>query len=155
MGFTPPRKVYVLDFADTELDGLEVRAKSAPLGMMLQLGASADSFNGVPDVGEMAELDEARQLALVKGSMTQLRAIVDMYAGVLVGWNLTDDDGQPVPATADGLLTLDPPHLMMIIRAWQQAVAAVPPASAPTSNAGAPSEVPPLPMAALSTSLAS
>lgn len=155
MGFTPPRKVYLLDFADTELDGLEVRAKSAPLSMMLQLGASADSFNNVPDVADVAEMDAARQLALVSGSMGQIRAVVDMYAQVLVGWNLTDDDGAPVPATVDGLLTLDPPHLMMIIRAWQQAVSAVPPASSPTSNVGAPSEVPPLPMEVSSVSLAS
>lgn len=155
MGFTPPRKVYVLDFAETELDGLEMRARSAPLGMMLQLGASADHFEGVPSPEAMAALPDAEKLRLVKGSMGKLHELVDMYSQVLVSWNYEDENGQPVPATAAGLLTLDPPHLMLIIRAWQAAVAAVPPGSAPTSNAGGPSEVPPLPMAVTSPSLAS
>lgn len=155
MGFQPPRKTYILDFEGTELDGLEVKARSAPLGMMLELGKLADGFGSTPDVEEIAGLSEQEQISMVRGSMDSLRSIVELYAQVLVSWNYEDEHGQAVPATVEGMLTLDPPHMMMIIQAWRQAVVAVPPASSPTSSAGALSEVPPLPMAPLSTGLAS
>lgn len=155
MGFQPPRKTYVLDFEGTELDGLEVKARSAPLGMMLELGGLADGFQGVPDVEDVEAMPEAEQVKMVRGSMDALRSIVELYAQVLVSWNYEDPDGEQVPATVAGMLTLDPGHMMMIIQAWRQAVVAVPPASAPTSSAGALSEVPPLPMAPLSESQAS
>ena len=42
MSFQRKRKVYVLDFADTDLDGLTVRARTAPLGTAMQLGSLGD-----------------------------------------------------------------------------------------------------------------
>jgi hypothetical protein len=146
VGFQLPRVTYTLDFTDTELDGLEVKARSAPLGMMLRLGSMVDEIGAAPQT-EDAEM--------VRGAMGKLQSLIEMYATVLASWNLEDEDGAPVPASVDGMLTLDPRHLMMIIKAWQQAVTAAPdPLSEPSSN-GAPSEALSLPMEPLSASLAS
>lgn len=155
MGFKPPRKIYTLDFEGTELHGLEVRACAASVGMMLELGSMVEGFDGVPDVEDVEAMPESQQAGLVRNSMSSLRAIVEMYVTVLRSWNYEDEAGAPVPATVEGMLTLDPSHLMMIIKAWQQAVVAVPPASSPTSNDGALSEVLRLPMEPLSESQAS
>lgn len=156
MGFTPKRKIYVLDFeGDDELDGLEVRAIAAPIGMVLELGAAVDDVQDTPDPETAAALPPAAKTAMVKRSMAQLQTVIDMYARVLVSWNYVDERGEEVPATAEGMLTLDPAHLMKIIRAWQQAAAQVPvPLSGPSSSGG-PSLVASLPMETSSASLAS
>lgn len=150
--FTPKRRIYVLHFeGDDELEGLIVRARSAPIGMMLELGEMVEEVRELP-LGEDA--GEAQGEA-VGASLAVLRKVIDLYAKVLVSWNYHDDNGQPVPATAEGMATLDPAHLMRIIRAWQQVVAEAPAGLGNASSGGERSAALPLPMEPLSPSLAS
>jgi hypothetical protein len=155
MGFKPPRRVYLLDFTDTDLDGLEVYARGMSVGALLDTGEGLDAIANMPDPAELEKLPQAEQARRAAPLMRRSTALYEVFAQHLVSWNYEDEHGQPVPATLDGLRTLDQAHAQAIIRAWREAVAAVPPASSPTSNAGAPSEVPPLPMAVSSVSLAS
>lgn len=155
-GFRLPRKVYVLDFEGTELEGIEVKAKSAPLGVLLQLGGMVDGFEGVPDAEAMAELSEAEQAGHAKGSMDALASIIDTFATIVTDWNVQDDDtGEFIAPDKAGLRTLDPPHLMLIIRAWMAAVSEVPAPLSEPSSSGKQLEALPLPMAPLSASQAS
>ncbi len=150
MGFTTKRKVYVLDFA-----GLEVRARSTTLGRMLDMGDMVDAAGDDLDVDALAAMPAAAQKKLVGERMAGMRRIIDDFAAVLVSWNLEDDDGRPIPATTEGLRTLDPGELMTIIRTWQRVVADAPAPLPGPSSSGAPSLEGSLPMEALSPSLAS
>jgi hypothetical protein len=142
-GFKRKSKIYRLDFTDTALDGLTVRARSAPIGLFMHLGTLADELDGMGDEPDMAAM------------MRTIQELVDVFAQVLVSWDLLDDDDQPVPADAAGLLTLDVEELMFIITAWQNAVAAVAPPLPDASNAGLPSLAESMPMEPLSQSQAS
>ena len=75
----------------------------------------------------------------------------------LVSWNLTDDDDQPIPATAEGLRQVDTSLVTALKNAWLQSIAGVHDADPlpQSSPSGEPSLVESVPMEALSESLAS
>jgi hypothetical protein len=75
----------------------------------------------------------------------------------LVSWNLTDDDDQPIPATAEGLRQVDTSLVTALKDAWVQALTGVHDADPlpESSTSGEPSPVESIPMEALSESLAS
>lgn len=141
MGFTPNRKVYVLEFdSGDELHGLEVRTRSVSIGALLKIGslqeAAADDADPIAQIGAMSTL-------------------LDEFGALLVDWNLTDEHDAPVPADAAGLRSMDPEHVMRLIAVWQKAVGQVPSPLGDASPAGAQSAVPPMPMEPLSASRAS
>lgn len=92
--------IYRLVFADAELAGLEVDCQPAPLGVVQDFTKLAE-FVGTP----------AQELAATT-------MVLETFARSLVAWNLEDEDGTPVPATIEGLLTQDTPFVMQIIEAW-------------------------------------
>lgn len=141
-GFRRKKKIFDLDFTGTPLDGLNVEARSAPIGLFMQIGQLADSFDNVEDA----------DAAKILGVMTEL---VDTFAQVLIAWDLLDDNDEPVPANAQGLLSLEMDELMFVITAWQNAAAAVPAPLPQASTAGSPSLVGSMPMEPLSESQAS
>jgi hypothetical protein len=75
----------------------------------------------------------------------------------LVSWNLTDDDDQPIPATAEGLRQVDTSLVTALKTAWLQSIVGVHDADPlpRSSPSGEPSPVESIPMEALSESLAS
>jgi hypothetical protein len=92
--------IYRLVFADDELAGLEVDCRPAPLGV-------------VQDFTKLAEFVGTRAQELAATAM-----VLETFGQSLVGWNLEDEDGTPVPATIEGLLAQDTPFVMRIIEAW-------------------------------------
>jgi hypothetical protein len=139
MGYTPKRRVFRLRFEDEEYDGLVVKVRSTSVGRLLEF------------MGFLAmDTDE-----LTPADVEKITGLFEAFAEVLVEWNVQDDDGQPVPATLDGVRTQDADFVMAIMRVWFQAVTTAPAPLAPPSSAGAPSVVPPLPMEPLSPSRAS
>ena len=65
---------------------------------------------------------------------TSVDSVAALLADHLIGWNLEDADGQPVPATKEGVLSLEQPVLEAIARAWYQAATGVTaPLDAPNS----------------------
>jgi len=140
MGYSPPRRIYELDFEGTELDGLTVKARGASLGRFLSLGQLAD---------------RAGQAETASDEMAAITEMLDLFDEVLIEWDLDDEAGERVPATSAGMLTLDPAHVMLIVGAWQRAVAAVPAPLQVASTAGSPSLAGSMPMEPLSPSLAS
>lgn len=155
-GYRREKPVYLLRFEDAQFDGLEVTAKSLPLGEFFTLQRLQEQAG--------ADADAAEQ-------------VVRKLADVLVAWNLEDDDGQAVPCEyavctvsgkpgnpgqpcshhqngADdvpaceytGLVAQDLPFVLAITRAWMEAVASVPNSSGGNSNDGGTSLEQSLPM---------
>jgi hypothetical protein len=80
------------------------------------------------------------------------------FAKRLVSWNLTDDDDQPIPATAEGLRQVDTSLVTALKTAWLQSIVGVHDADPlpQSSPSGEPSPaVSEIPTEALSPSLAS
>lgn len=129
MGFKVKRKVFRLVFKDTDLEGLEVMARSLTTGQLI-------------------ELQEAQ-----KGGMHA--AVTTMFAAALVSWNLEDEDGSPVPATLEGVRSMEIDFNNAVIGAWTDAVVGVKAPLSPTSSDGQPSVEASIPMDVPSVSLAS
>ena len=100
MGYRRQRKVYKLVFADPDMDGLVVRVRSVSVGTFFAL-AKADQQDAI-------------------------EGLLDVFADALVDWNLEDDEGEPVPASLDGVRSQDVDFLMPIMRAWVDAIRQVP-----------------------------
>jgi hypothetical protein len=134
MGFEAPQKAYRLNFAETGLAGLEVTAGSLPLGEFLK-------------VSELAAAKDDPQ-----GAANSAKQLFETFAGSLLSWNLTRD-GEPVPATYDGILGQDLDFMMKIVLAWVSAMADVDTPLPNGSSGGAASALEhSIPMAPLSSS---
>lgn len=125
-------KTYKLTFEDPELEGLEVRARSA-------------------SVAQFMELSE------LKGSETReaVGKMFDVFAAALVSWNLEDGNGVTLPMTVDSLYAQDFGFAMSLVTAWMGAVADIPGPLGEAVNSGVISLAPSLPMEPLLPSRAS
>lgn len=95
MGFRLNR-TYVLNFADTALDGLEVKIRSTPVAVWVRLRSATDE--------ELAEL----------------------LAEYMTSWNYEDTSGKPVPIAQDAIMAeLEMPVLARICTEWYKACAGV------------------------------
>ena len=116
MGYTPTRTLYKLDFSETEHAGLEVTTRSMSIDGLLKIAGLVESADtDAPDGSEMADLFRR-------------------FAAVLVSWNVEDDDGRPVAAGFDGLMSQDVPFVLSVITQWIVAMSQAPrplPASSP------------------------
>lgn len=130
-GYRRPAKVYRLVFKDDDMEGLEVRAKSVPLGGFLDLLGLANirSVRGI-DPSKVKDVDK----------------LFAAFAKALVSWNVEDDDGNPVPANLGGLMSLDMDFVFAVVLAWMDAIAGVPGPLGRPSNGGEPFPEASLPM---------
>jgi hypothetical protein len=139
VGYQRKRKVYKLIFADEEMNGLEVRCTSVSIETMLSLtalsGLAAKSLSeySIEDLGSV-------------------NLVFEVFAEALVSWNLEDEDGNPVPATLEGVKAQDIDFLNVIITAWMERVAGISGPLAPASTAGSRSLEASIPMETLSPS---
>jgi hypothetical protein len=138
-------KTYKLSFEDDDMDGLEVRAKSLPLGTFMDLIDLAAVFDG-REAETTFSAEDAKAV----------RQLFEGFSEALVSWNLEapppgDPEGPtvPVPATLAGLYSQDFPFVLQVINSWMSAVASVPgplgrpsPAGSPSLEASMPMDVP-------------
>ena len=94
MGFRPKRTPFKLDFSGTEYEGLEITVRPLPMNVMLDMSAA-----GVEDTAKF-------------------RHVTATLGYALESWNVEDDDGQPVAADVDGLLSQDSRFIAAVIGAW-------------------------------------
>ncbi|GAA1749394.1 hypothetical protein [Nonomuraea bangladeshensis] len=135
MGYKRARKVYNLQFADPEMDGLEVRARSMPLGDLMTMADTIDNLD--------------------KATLADVDGMLATFAEVLVSWNLEDDDDRPIPATVEGLKGQDQEFVFAIVGAYVNAVSGVSDPLPQPSPGGEPSLAASIPMETSSASLAS
>lgn len=132
MGYKREGTVFRLKFSEPDMDGLQVDAKSLPLGKMLRVIELSGSVDAT-------DTDAVREL-------------FGAFADALAGWNLEDENDNPVPATLEGLYEQDFDFVLKVVLAWVEAIAGV---SAPLGNgsgSGAQSLADSMPMEALSPS---
>lgn len=140
MGYRPQRQLIKLDFSETEHAGLEITTKRISVDGLL-------SFVGL--------IDKAEQFDSKAFKPEDLEIVEDLFgrfAAVLVSWNVEDDDGQPVPATREGLGTQDFGFVLFIISTWFMSMSQAPPPLPSGSKPGGPPPEASLPMEALSAS---
>jgi hypothetical protein len=130
--------IYKLDFEDTPYEGLEVRARSLPIGKLRE-------------IVKFAQLKDKQDITLITDMLDEM---LEKFGAALVDWNAEDENDQPLPANVEGLKQLDTNLAMTIILAWIEAVAGVSASSdlGKDSSSGEPSRVLSLPMEPLSTS---
>lgn len=109
MGYKKKSDIYKLAFED-EYEGMEVRARSMPLGKFMRMAKLIDM-----DVNAMSSED-----------IDNMDELFGLFADALVEWNITDEDDNPVPATKEGLYDLDLREAMVIIVSYTSAIGGVP-----------------------------
>lgn len=125
-----PSRVLVLQFEDPDYAGLEVKARSVSLGVLLDL--------------------EDETSAMRQGSGTaHTRGLLSLFTDKLISWNLEDDDDKPIPTTLEGILSLEIDHAYPIVLAWVDAMLSVTASTGKASSSGPPSAPPNFPMEAL------
>lgn len=127
----PQRKVYNLVFDD--LDGLTVKVKSISIGQLRKFMAFKDGGSTVEQTEEM----------------------LTTFADALESWDLETEDGQPVPATAEGIDSEDRDLILQIINAWVDTLSGVDEELGKGSPSGSTFPEASIPMEPLSPSLAS
>jgi hypothetical protein len=130
MGFLPDETVYKLVFEDPSMEGLEVRARSVPLGPLMDLLKMADRVKDIVPTTVTAK------------DMEDVERLFTGFVGSLVEWNLerrtTDGGTEVVPATMDGIRSQDLTLMMKIVKGWIDAVSGVSAPLEPSSPGGEP-----------------
>lgn len=100
--FTIQRRKAVLEFEQAEYEGMRIEAKlDVDLRTFLDLQMLAGSGD--------ANASDLKDAFIMFGDK------------ILEGWNLEDEEGNPVPADADGFLTLPPSVCTAVLGAWSNA----------------------------------
>jgi len=123
--------VKVLRF-DGDLAGLVIRVRVMAVGALQELLTKLDELSNVESMPYIAR----------------------SLANHLIGWNVDDEDGNPVPATYEGILSLAPAELGKIGHVWMKSLSGAVPVDSPlddSSPSGVPSagKEPELPMESL------
>lgn len=140
VGFEAPSTGSKLDFTGTPYEGLEVTADSVPMGMMLDVMAAYTAFTeGGNDPARIAPA---------------FASLSESFASVLESWNV-ERKGVQVPATLEGIRSLDFTFAVAIIVAWITGTTSAPPPLPGDSTSGSSSPEATAAMAALSRSLPS
>lgn len=115
------RRTFVLEFEDPSFGGLEVRTRSASLDDLMRMQ-------------ELMNIQIGRHEAERRELYDRLGGS-DQYPGLIISWNLLDDNGQPVPTDPESLAKEEWPLIRNICRAWVSALIEVPrPLSPPSSD---------------------
>lgn len=119
MGFARPN--LKLRWAEPhELAGLEIRIRRLSIGQALRLTSLADLKDAFASGGDAtAELDE----------------LFHILAGKIIGWNLEDGNGAPVPVSVDTVCDLDIDMVLWIVEAWLDSIGGTNAPLAPTPAA--------------------
>tara|TARA_R110002020_G_scaffold7059_9_gene29745 strand:- start:1295 stop:1651 length:357 start_codon:yes stop_codon:yes gene_type:complete len=68
------------------------------------------------------------KLADSDDNMTGMKEAFTLWADeVLLGWNLTTEEGEPIPATVEGFMKLSPSVASRVIALWSQNVSQIDP----------------------------
>jgi len=130
------RKIYSLKWAEGhDLHGLEVSLTGLSIGTLAKVEALGATLTGdAPVEAKLAAADD----------------LFTVMAACLVAWNLEDHQGNPVPATHEGIAGQDVSLILGVLQSWMGAAASVdtplpngsPPSPATALEASIPMTVP-------------
>ncbi len=124
------RTLYQLTFEDPDLEGLEVTTRRVSIEGLKRF---AEMFDTAQSLGLDVPGDDKALKPEHLGLIEQLFAA---FARVIVEWNLDDDDDEPVPATTEGLLSLDLDFGMKLVESWIAGMVVAPPPLPGSSPSG-------------------
>lgn len=146
MGGYVRQKVYKLVWPEgAELEGLEVRASATSIRNYLVLSSILD---GTPP--DSYEDEEDGLFEFKSGKDEDFRFIVRKFSRALKSWNLTTDAGDSVKAIEAEVWNQDREMVLIVIRAWIDALASVSRPLPEPSPAGQPLAGVSIPMETLS-----
>ena len=165
MGFKRKNKIILIAFTDEELAGLEIRARSASIGQLFDVVELLDiaefSTRDMPKVRTLIKLfagcpancqdahPELADVAVVRDG-DQVH-----HVSKIESWNLEEEDGTPIPQDFAGLMGQDFDFVLAVVMGWLDGVVGTSGPLGQSSNAGTPSEAPPMPMETLPADLLS
>lgn len=101
MGYRRQTKLYKLAFE--EFPGLEITARSASIGELMEILQLADAVASKP-------------------TPEQADKLFGGFADHIVSWNYEDEDGNPLPATLETLKGEESGFVTRLIAGWAQAI---------------------------------
>src|SRR4030095_1276998 len=107
MAYRRERRTYIMEFADPEYEGLEIKVRSIPIRELTDL---------------MALDPEAEDPVIRASSIDKWTAA---FAEALVSWNMTDEDDQPLPTTLEYIESEDADFVMTCIAQWMKVISRV------------------------------
>lgn len=108
MSYKVKRTTYNLKFVDPDHDGIVVKVWAMSMAERLH----------VPTLVPSQEDD-------AESSVAKLDELHDTFIGHVVEWNLADEDDTPIPVTVEGLRSLEPEFIGLLIGTWRYAKAVV------------------------------
>jgi hypothetical protein len=139
MGYRTTRTLYPIRFAPGhKLHGLNIMARSCPIGELVELGRVASTVKAAQGSGVLP--------------VNEINRLLDVFGNSIKEWDLEDEDGNPVPPGRAGLEFLDLEDVMDVILKWAETIAQV---SAPLDKRSIPSGTPQIPMEPMTADLVS
>lgn len=105
-GYVPARTTYKLIF--DQYDGLEVVANAGSIGQYM-------------DIAKLADFDWKPEPPYTREQLESVEQLLEAFGSVLVRWNIELSRGKKVPATVEGLKSLEPGFAMSLVYAWMEA----------------------------------
>lgn len=142
MGFRPEPTIYKLEFEEsTGLAGLMVRVACCTIGEFNQmLRGSTDAELDLRKLPDNPQEAYAMVRDYGKAAAAANDEAFEMFGRYLKDWDLEDTDGNPVPTTMEGILSVEKPVIGKIIAAWHSAMMQVDNPLPQTSQNGRSSE---------------
>lgn len=100
-GYRRSLKIFRIEYE--EFGGLEVQARSVPIGKLLTVLKLADSIKAVPSQDDIEEL-------------------FGWFADRIISWTYLDEDGEPLPPTLQTLLDDDFDFVLKLVMGWVRAL---------------------------------
>ena len=134
MGFQYEPRIAVMEL-DGPFAGLEIRAAlDLPAIRQIRVMKQLQRLQSLVATGDEEQAEAA------------LREAMELFVTVTDGWNWQDADGNPLPLTADTLLTVIPGNLAFeLTNKWAETVRGVPAPLVAASTSGGTSEDSPTP----------
>lgn len=101
-GYQVPEDILRLEFTDPSFDGLVVRAYPA-------------EWATIKAARVLRDIDDTKPLS--NQAFEVVQKVIAGFASALIDWNL-ERRGQPVPATAEGVDSLQWPWVWQLVDAW-------------------------------------
>lgn len=125
MGFKVKKKIFNVAWGEPHpLAGLFMRTQAASVKEF------ASFARGLMEVGAQYKAnqdteDQQLQVKIIEETAAALETVKIQFAEKLISWNLEDDEDKPIPATVDGVLSLEDEFCMNLISAWLDAIGGV------------------------------
>lgn len=131
MGFVVKRTIFDLIFTDPDLEGIRVSAGSIDTGTFLDMTSTMSG-------------------GVTQEDISAVRKLFTQFSTVLESWNLEEEDGTVIPATIEGMYSLEFPFTIRLIKAWLSTVGSIPDPLESRSTSGETSLEGSMPMETLS-----